>query len=76
MRNKVRLEKLERLLNYKEDKIYVFVPPELGEDGKCIVTSDKNGQTWLSQEEYDAIDHSGWNKHIDCFKGTMKVEFV
>ena len=76
MRTKVRLEKLERLLNYNEEKIYVFVPPELGEDGKNIVTSDRNGQTWLSQEEYDAIDHSGVHKHIDCFKGTVEVTFV
>ncbi len=64
---KKRVSTLEKLLK-SDDRIFVRVPPELGEDGKCIVTSDRNGQTWYTDEEYAETVNVADEEVIVCFK--------
>lgn len=63
---KHRLEKLEKILN-SNDRIYVILPPGLGKDGKTVVTSDLNGQTWLTDEEYEENTKDEDHEVIVCF---------
>lgn len=63
---KHRLDKLEKILG-GGDRIYVKVPSILGKDGKTVVSSDVNGQTWYTDEEYEEITKDEDHEVIVCF---------
>ena len=61
MSNKLRLKKLEKIMNYKDRKIYVVMPKEL-EGERCVSVA---GGERLTLEEYEALNLE--HETIDCF---------
>jgi len=55
LRNKVRLEKLEEIMGYKDRKVYVIDP--FGEEGEeVVVTGGNDEHKRISIEEYEALN--------------------
>ncbi len=54
MKNKHRVEKLEKIMNYKEDKLYVIDP--FAEKGEEVIVYCNKERSTMSREEFDLLD--------------------
>jgi hypothetical protein len=68
MRNKTRLEKLEKTMRQKEDVTYVICPEEIN-GKKCVSVQKRNEPVvWITLEEFEAL---GIEPDIE-----LKIDFV
>ncbi len=54
MRNKARLNKIEKTMSHKEDKLYVIDP--FAEKGEEVIVYCNKERSTMSREEFDLLD--------------------